>query len=257
MTASIIDDLTDTKSDKNRECIGQGIANTATGFIGGMAGCAMIGQSIINIKSGGRGRLSTFCAGLFLLLMIVFLGDWVKIIPMAALVAIMIMVSIGTFSWSSITNMKYHPTSSTIVMLATVIVVITTHNLAIGVLVGVLFSGIFFAWKIARVFKVTSELCDNKTCRTYSVEGQLFFASTNDFSASFDFKEALEKVVLDISNAHIWDLSGVAALDMVILKFRREGAEVVLTGLNEASETMVGDFGIHDKPGALERLLGH
>ena len=257
MTASIIDDLTDTRSDKNRECIGQGIANTATGFIGGMAGCAMIGQSIINIKSGGRGRLSTFCAGLFLLLMIVFLGDWVKIIPMAALVAIMIMVSIGTFSWSSITNMKYHPTSSTIVMLATVIVVITTHNLAIGVLVGVLFSGIFFAWKIARVFKVTSELCDNKTCRTYSVEGQLFFASTNDFSASFDFKEALEKVVLDISNAHIWDLSGVAALDMVILKFRREGAEVVLTGLNEASETMVGDFGIHDKPGALERLLGH
>ena len=257
MTASIVDDLTDTKSDKNRECIGQGLANTATGFIGGMAGCAMIGQSIINIKSGGRGRLSTFCAGIFLLIMIVFLGDWVRIIPMAALVAIMIMVSIGTFSWSSITNMRYHPTSSTIVMLATVIVVLTTHNLAIGVLVGVLFSGIFFAWKIAKVFNVTSDLCDNQTCRTYSVEGQLFFASTNDFSAAFDFKEALEKVVLDISKAHIWDLSGVAALDMVILKFRREGAEVVLTGLNEASETIVGDFGIHDKPGALERLLGH
>ncbi len=257
MTASIVDELTDTKSDKNRECIGQGVANTATGFIGGMAGCAMIGQSIINVKSGGRGRLSTFCAGIFLLIMIVFLGDWVKQIPMAALVAIMIMVSIGTFSWSSIKNLKDHPRSSSVVMLSTVIVVVATHNLAMGVLVGVLFSGIFFAWKIAQLFRVRSVLSEDGRHRTYTVEGQLFFASVDDFNASFDFKEALEKVTIDVSRAHIWDISSVAALDMVVLKMRREGAEVEIAGLNKASETIVDKLAIHDKPGALERLMGH
>ncbi len=257
MTASIVDELTDTRSDKNRECIGQGIANTATGFIGGMAGCAMIGQSIINVKSGGRGRLSTFCAGLFLLLMIVFLGDWVKLIPMAALVAIMIMVSIGTFSWSSLVNLRDHPRSSSIVMLATVIVVVATHNLAIGVLVGVLFSGIFFAWKISQIFRVTSILSDDERTRTYRVEGQLFFASSDDFTASFDFKEALEKVIIDVSNAHIWDISSVQAMDMVVLKFRREGSEVEIIGLNEASETIVDQLGVHDKPGALDDMMNH
>jgi len=188
MTASIVDELTDTTSDKNRECIGQGIANTATGFIGGMAGCAMIGQSIINVKSGGRGRLSCFCAGLFLLLMIVFLGDWVKQIPMAALVAIMIMVSIGTFSWSSIMDLRDHPRSSSAVMLATVVVVVTTHNLAIGVLVGVLLSGIFFAWKIAQLFRVRTELSADGLTRTYEFEGQIFFASVEAFNTSFDFR---------------------------------------------------------------------
>ena len=257
MTASIVDELTDTRSNKNRECIGQGIANTVTGFMGGMAGCAMIGQSMINVKSGGRGRLSTLCAGVFLLLMIVFLGDWVKQIPMAALVSIMIMVAIGTFSWSSIKNLKEHPRSSSIVMLATVAVVVSTHNLAIGVLVGVLFSGIFFAWKIAQIFRITSTISGNGSTRTYLVEGQLFFASADDFSASFDFKEALEKVTIDVSRAHIWDISSVTALDMVVLKFRREGAEVEIVGLNEASETIVDQLAIHDKPGALERLLGH
>ena len=257
MTATIVDELTDTNSDKNRECIGQGIANTATGFIGGMAGCAMIGQSMINIKSGGRGRLSTLCAGVFLLLMIVFLGDWVKQIPMAALVAIMIMVSIGTFSWSSIKNLKLHPRSSSIVMLATVIVVVATHNLAIGVFVGVLFSGIFFAWKISKIFLVTSTLSDDGASRTYVIEGQLFFASADNFTASFDFKEALDNVIIDVSNAHIWDISSVAALDMVILKFRREGADTEIVGLNEASETILDELAIHDEPGALDRLLGH
>jgi SulP family sulfate permease len=257
MTATIVDELTDTRSDKNRECIGQGIANTATGFIGGMAGCAMIGQSMINVKSGGRGRLSTFCAGVFLLLMIVFLGDWVKQIPMAALVAIMIMVSIGTFSWSSIKNLKLHPRSSSVVMLATVIVVVATHNLAIGVFVGVLFSGIFFAWKISQIFLVTSSLSKDGTSRTYLIEGQLFFASAEKFTHAFDFKEALEEVIIDVSNAHIWDISSVAALDMVVLKFRREGAETEIIGLNEASETILGKLAIHDEPGALERLLGH
>jgi sulfate permease, SulP family len=257
MTATIVDDLTDTPSNKNQECIGQGIANTATGFIGGMAGCAMIGQSMINVKSGGRGRLSTACAGLFLLFMIVVLGEWVRQIPMAALVAIMIMVSIGTFSWSSIKNLRVHPRSSSAVMLATVVCVVFTHNLAIGVLAGVLLSGIFFAWKIAQIFRVTSSLSEDGTARRYVVEGQVFFASAEAFTAAFDFKEALEKVTIDVSRAHIWDISSVAALDMIILKFRREGAEVDILGLNEASETIVDKLAIHDKPGALERLMGH
>ncbi len=257
MTAQIVDDLTDTPSNKNRECIGQGIANTATGFIGGMAGCAMIGQSVINVKSGGRGRLSTFVAGVFLLFMIVVLSDIVSIIPMAALVAIMIMVSIGTFSWSSIKNLRDHPRSSSIVMLATVVTVVATHNLAIGVLIGVLLSGIFFAWKISQIFRVSSTLSEDGTHRTYNVEGQVFFASADDFTAAFNFKEALDKVTIDVSHAHIWDISSVAALDMVVLKFRREGAEVELIGLNEASETIVDKLAIHDKPGAFERLMGH
>jgi SulP family sulfate permease len=222
-----------------------------------MAGCAMIGQSIINVKSGGRGRLSTFCAGGILLFMIVVLGDWVKAIPMAALIAIMIMVSIGTFSWSSIKNLKTHPRSSSVVMVATVVGVVATHNLAIGVLIGVLLSGIFFSWKIAQIFRVTSKLSGDGRARTYLVEGQLFFASVEDFNAAFDFKEALEKVTIDVSHAHIWDISSVAALDAVILKFRREGADVETIGLNAASETIVDELAIHDKPGALERLMGH
>jgi len=257
MTASIVDDLTDTPSQKNRECVGQGVANTVTGFMGGMAGCAMIGQSMINVKSGGRGRLSTFSAGMFLLFLIVVLGDWVKIIPMAALVAVMIMVSIGTFSWSSIKNLKTHPRSSSIVMLATVVGVVATHNLAIGVLIGVLLSGIFFSWKIAQIFRVTSSLSEKGHHRTYVVEGQVFFASADSFTAAFDFKEAIEKVTIDVRGAHIWDISSVDALDMVVLKFRREGAEVELVGLNDASETIVDKLAIHDKPGAFERLLGH
>lgn len=257
MTQSIVDDLTDTSSNRNMECVGQGIANTATGFIGGMAGCAMIGQSIINVKSGGRGRLSTFCAGIFLLFLILVLGDLVSQIPMPALVAIMIMVSIGTFSWSSIKNLAIHPRSSSIVMIATVVTVIYTHNLAIGVLIGVLLSGIFFAWKISQIFRITSDLSADGRERTYTVEGQVFFASVEDFNAAFDFKESLEKVTIDVTHAHIWDISSVQALDMIVLKFRREGAEVNLIGMNEASETIVDRLGIHDKPGALERLMGH
>jgi SulP family sulfate permease len=257
LTEQIVDDLTDTPSDRHRECIGQGIANFCTGFIGGMAGCAMIGQSVINVKSGGRGRLSTFLAGIFLLILIVVLGDLVRIIPMAALVAIMIMVSIGTFSWSSIKNLKDHPRSSSIVMLATVVVVVATHNLALGVLTGVLLSGIFFAGKIAQIFRVTSTLSEDHTHRTYTIKGQIFFASVEKFSEAFDFKEALDKVTIDVSHAHIWDISSVAALDMIVLKFRREGADVDIVGMNEASETIVDKLAIHDKPGALDRLMGH
>ncbi|MEM1315273.1 MAG: SulP family inorganic anion transporter [Pseudomonadota bacterium] len=257
MTASIVDELTDTKSDRNRECVGQGLANIGTGFIGGMAGCAMIGQSIINVQSGGRGRLSCFTAGVLLLILVVFMGDWVGIIPMAALVAVMVMVSIGTFSWASIAKMREHPTSSSIVMVATVVGVLATHNLAIGVLIGVLLSGIFFAGKIAQIFRVTSSLSEDGRARTYVVEGQVFFASADEFLAAFDFREVLETVVIDLTRAHIWDVSSVAALDTAVLKFRREGAEVELRGLNKASETMVDKLGVHDKPGALDDLMAH
>lgn len=257
MTQNLVDDLTDTKSSRDQECIGQGIANTATGFIGGMAGCAMIGQSMINVKSGGRGRLSAFTAGTVLLILVVFLSDWVAQIPMPALVAIMIMVSVGTFSWSSIKNLTLHPRSSSVVMIATVVTVVYTHNLAIGVLVGVLLSGIFFAGKIAQLFKVTSTISKDGRVRTYIVEGQLFYGSVEDFMNAFDFKEALDRVVIDVSLAHIWDISSVQALDMAVLKFRRDGAEVEIVGMNAATETIVDKLGTHDKPGAIDKLMAH
>jgi len=257
MTQNLVDDLTDTKSDRDQECIGQGIANTATGFIGGMAGCAMIGQSMINVKSGGRGRLSCFTAGFVLLILVVFLGDWVARIPMPALVAIMIMVSVGTFSWSSIRNLRVHPRSSSIVMLATVGTVVYSHNLAIGVLVGVLLSGIFFAAKIAQLFKVTSAISADGRTRTYVVEGQMFYGSVEDFMNAFDFGEALDRVVIDVSAAHIWDISSVQALDMAVLKFRRDGAEVEIIGMNAASETLVDRLAVQGTPGAADKLMAH
>ncbi|EKO3693775.1 SulP family inorganic anion transporter [Vibrio metschnikovii] len=256
MTATIVDDLTDTGSDKNRECKGQGVANIATGFLGGMAGCAMIGQSIINIKSGGRGRLSTFVAGLFLLIMVVFLSDWLSLIPMAALVAVMIMVSIGTFSWASIKDLKSHPISTNIVMIATVVVVVMTHNLAIGVAVGVLLAALFFANKIGRFMVIKSDLVENGTQRTYRVVGQVFFASSDQFINSFDFKEVIERVTIDLSAAHFWDITAVSSLDKVVIKFRREGTEVNLIGMNEATATIVDKFGVHDKPEEVEKLMG-
>jgi len=257
MTASIVDELTDTSSNRNRECVGQGVANTATGFLGGMAGCAMIGQSIINVKSGGRARLSSAAAGVILLFMILVLGDFVKIIPMAALVAVMIMVSIGTFSWSSLRNLRKHPASSSVVMLTVVALVVATHNLAYGVIAGVLLSGVFFAAKIAQIFRVRSEVSADGRSRRYVVEGQLFYASTEDFLAAFDFREALDEVVIDVSRAHIWDISSVAAVDQAVLRFRREGAKVELVGMNEASETMVDRLAVHDKPGAMDALSLH
>ncbi|MBI1283374.1 MAG: STAS domain-containing protein [Thiobacillus sp.] len=257
MTATIIDDLTDTSSDKNRECKGQGIANIASGLVGGMAGCAMIGQSIINVKSGGRTRLSTFAAGLFLLLMVVFLGEWVAQIPMAALVAVMIMVSIGTFSWGSIANLKKHPLSTSTVMVTTVVVVVATHNLAIGVFVGVLLAAMFFANKVAQYKYISSNLSEDGLIRTYKVVGQVFFASADKFVDFFDFKEAIDKVVIDLTQAHFWDITSVSALDKVVLKFRREGTVVGVIGLNEASSTIVDRFAVHDKPGAVDNLMGH
>lgn len=257
LTAQIVDDLTDTPSDKNREATGQGIANIASGLLGGMAGCAMIGQSVINVKSGGRGRLSSLAAGVFLLLMIVFAGPWVKQIPMGALVAVMIMVAIGTFSWSSITSLRTHPRTSSVVMIATVIVTVATHDLAKGVLTGVLLSALFFARKVGQVLHIGSESAEDGASRHYTVVGQVFFASANSFAAGFDFKEAIDRVRIDLTRAHFWDLSAIGALDRVVLKFRREGTEVELVGLNEASATLVERLGVHDKPDAVERLSAH
>jgi sulfate permease, SulP family len=257
MTATIVDDLTDTASDKNRECKGQGIANIGAGLMGGMAGCAMIGQSIINVKSGGRGRLSCFTAGVLLLIMVVFLDEWIKQIPMAALVAVMIMVSIGTFSWSSVKDIKKNPLSSTIVMVATVIVVVATHNLAIGVLVGVLLATLFFANKIGRFMLVKADQADEDV-RQYRVVGQVFFASAEQFIQSFDFKEAVGKVIIDLTQAHFWDITAVSSLDKVVIKFRREGAEVEIIGMTEATATIVDKFGVHNDPEEVAKIMaGH
>ncbi|NIJ75552.1 SulP family sulfate permease [Xanthomonas campestris] len=257
MTASIVDDLTDSSSNKNRECVGQGVANVATGFLGGMAGSAMIGQSVINVKSGGRGRLSTLAAGVTLLILVVFLGDWVSRIPMAALVAVMIMVSIGTFDWSSIRNLRDHPRSSSAVMLATVAVTVGTHDLAKGVLVGVLLSGFFFAHKVGRIFRASSHTEDEGRVRVYTITGQVFFASAERFINAFDYREVIEKVRIDVSRAHFWDITAVSALDKVVIKFRREGTDVDVVGLNEASATMVDRFAMHDKDGGADLMEGH
>ncbi len=256
MTATIVDDLTDTTSEKNRECKAQGIANIGAGLMGGMAGCAMIGQSIINIKSGGRGRLSTMVAGCFLLIMVVFLDKWIKQIPMAALVAVMIMVSIGTFSWDSIINLKEHPLSANVIMISTVIVVVWTHNLALGVFVGVLLAAVFFANKISHFMYVGSVLDEVTSTRIYHVHGQVFFNSADRFVANFDFKEVVDKVIIDLTHAHFWDISAVSALDKVVIKFRREGADVELIGSNEASATIIDRFGIHDNPDEIEKVMG-
>lgn len=257
MTATIVDDLTDTSSDKNRECVGQGIANIGSGLIGGMAGCAMIGQSVINVKSGGRTRLSTLLAGIILLIMVVFLDQWVGLIPMAALVAVMIMVSIGTFSWSSVTDLKKNPKSSSIVMIATVLVVVFTHNLAYGVFIGVLLSALFFANKVGKILYIGSSLSADGHQRDYQVVGQVFFSSSEQFVGAFDFKEAVEKVRIDLSKAHFWDITAISSLDKVVIKFRREGTEVELIGLNEASATLVDKFAVHNRPDAIEKLMGH
>ncbi len=257
MTATIVDDMTDTSSDKNRECTGQGLGNVVAGLFGGMAGCAMIGQSVINVKSGGRGRLSTLFAGIFLLFLILVLGDWVRRIPMAALVAVMTIISIGTFNWASLRTLVTHPRSSSVVMVATVAVVVTTHDLAQGVLVGVLLSTVFFAMKVERLVRVASELDDAGRRRVYRVSGQIFFASSDAFAKAFDLKEDLDEVVVDFRHAHFWDLSAIAALDKIVLKFRKTGTAVELVGLNDASATLIDRLAIHDKPDALERAMSH
>ena len=243
MTATIVDEMTDTPSDKHRECKGQGIANIASGLMGGMAGCAMIGQSTINVKSGGRTRLSTLSAGLFLIVLVVFISDWLKIIPMAALVAVMIMVSISTFDWNSIKTFNSNPKSSNAVMVATVIVVVATHNLALGVLTGVLLSALFLANKLEKDVQIDKSF--EGTVRVYDLKGQIFFSSSEKFMQGFDFKETVDDVIIDLTHSHIWDVTSVAMLDSVVNRFKKAGTNVHVRGLNEASSIMIDKYGTH------------
>ncbi len=260
MTQNLLDGLTDSKTSKARECKGQGIANIVSGSMGGMAGCAMVGQSVINIKSGGRTRLSSLLAGVYLLILVVFLSPLLVLIPMAALVAVMIMVSIGTFSWGSIRDLKKHPMSTNVVMVMTVIVTVATHNLAYGVLTGVLLAAMFFANKVGQYMYVSSRLSEDENDprhRTYEVAGQVFFASSEKFLESFDFKDDVDKVTIDLSKAHFWDITAVTALDKAVVDFRREGIEVEVIGMNQATATIVDKHAVHDKPDAAEKLMGH
>jgi len=257
LTANVLDDLTDTPSNKNQEAIGQGISNIVAGFFGGMAGCAMIGQSVINYRSGGRTRLSTLSSGLFLLLFIIVLGDWVARIPMAALVAVMFMVSFSTFSWTSLKNIRRIPKSETAVMITTVAITLLTHNLAIGVIVGVALSAIFFSRKIARLVTADSELNSEGTQRTYFIAGQIFFVSVETLIASFDFREKLERVIIDLTHAHLWDQSAVDSIDKVVFRFRKRGVTAELIGLNEASATLLDRLATHHKTDSSENVIAH
>lgn len=245
MTAQIVDDMTDTPSNKSRECLGQGTANIASALFGGMGGCAMIGQSVINVSSGGRARLSTLVAGIFLLVLLVMLQPLLAIVPVAGLTAVMIMVSINTFSWRSLRQLRTNPPTSTAVMLATVATVVVTSDLAKGVAVGVLLSGIFFAGKVSRLSRVTSVLSPDRRVRTYKVEGQIFFASAGTFSDSIDLQEQIDRVVIDVSHAHFWDISAIGALDKVVAKARKHDLNVDIIGLNAASETLVERLAEH------------
>ena len=247
LTANLIDDLTDTPSDKDRETRGQGIANIAASLFGGMAGCAMIGQSIINVTSGARGRLSTLWAGLFLLFLILVLQDWVAKIPMAALVAVMIMVSIGTFDWKSVLNLRSTPFQSSIVMIATTVTVVFTHDLSKGVVLGVILSAVFFMRKVGKTIAVTEVETPEEGVLRYKVSGQLFFASADLFAASFEHHGHPTRVEIDMTDAHLWDLTGVAAVDKVVFRYRRQGAQVEVIGMNAAGQTLVDKVGKHDK----------
>nr|WP_040209007.1 SulP family inorganic anion transporter [Neobacillus jeddahensis] len=256
LTASIVDDMTDTESDKNKEARGQGIANIVSGLFGGMAGCAMIGQSVINVKSGGRGRLSTLVAGAFLMTLIVVFKGFLVQIPMAALVGVMFMVSIGTFDWTCLTSFKKAPVTDSLVMVVTVITVVMTDNLSIGVLVGVILSAIFFASKISKV-KVTSLSAPGSHKKIYHVTGQLFFASVTDFVNIFDYKEKVDEVDIDLSTAHLWDDSAVGAIDKVVIKYHQNGVKVNLKGLNSESIKLMDKIAVHNKPGNLNKVASH
>ncbi|GLB60959.1 SulP family inorganic anion transporter [Cytobacillus sp. NCCP-133] len=256
LTASIVDDMTDTGSDKNQESRGQGIANIVSGCFGGMAGCAMIGQSVINVKSGGNSRLSSLVSGAVLMFLIIVLGGVVVQIPMAALVGVMLMVAIGTFDWSSIKSLKVVPVTDSIVMVVTVVTVVVTHDLSKGVFAGIILSAIFFVAKISKVY-VTSVSVPGASKKVYNVKGQLFFASVTDFVDAFDFNadNNLKSVEINLSHAHVWDDSAVSAIDKVVFKFRENNIKVSLVGLNEPSSVLVKRMAIHDKPGA--KLSGH
>ncbi|WP_117161475.1 SulP family inorganic anion transporter [Paraliobacillus sp. X-1268] len=250
LTANIVDDMTDTPSNKNKESRGQGIANIVTGFFGGMAGCAMIGQSVINVKSGGSGRLSSLVAGVFLMFLIIVLGGVVVQIPMAALAGVMIMVSISTFDWSSLQNIHKIPRTDALVMVVTVVTVVITHDLSIGVMAGVLLSAIFFAAKISKV-KVKKIVEVEGTKHVYKIYGQIFFASVNDLIDKFDYTDDIEEIEIDLSNSHLWDDSAIGALDKIETKFEQNHVKVIYSGLNEESESL------KNKIGGLSKASGH
>jgi len=259
LTAQIVDDMTHTDSNKQRETAGQGVANVAAALVGGMGGCAMIGQSVINVTSGGRGRLSTLTAGAVLLVLLAVLGPVVGEMPMPALVAVMIMVSIGTFSWNSIPNIRHHPWPSSVVMLVTVVTVVTTHNLAMGALAGVVLSGIFFTAKVQRMFAVVRRREGDKA--VYTVTGQIFFASVERFYRALGPEGAqpdpADHVVIDVHAAHFWDISAIGALDKVVERMRVHGRSVQVVGLNEASADLVDRFALTDKTGVEIGLAPH
>lgn len=243
MTAKLVDDITDTHSDKTRESIGQGIANIVTGFFGGMGGCAMIGQTMINVKvSGARTRLSTFLAGAFLMVLCIAFGPVVSDIPMAALVAVMIMVSFATFDWHSIApkTLRRMPTGEIAVMVITVAAVVTTHNLAVGVVLGSVTAMVIFAKRVAHLAEVTAVVDPDGRTVVYRVTGELFFASSNDLVGRFDYATDPDKVVIDLSSTHIWDASSVAALDAIETKYARRGKTVEIIGLNTPSAHLHG-----------------
>ncbi|WP_280871737.1 SulP family inorganic anion transporter [Streptomyces sp. MJP52] len=243
MTAKLVDEITDTHSDKTRESVGQGIANIVTGFFGGMGGCAMIGQTMINVKvSGARTRLSTFLAGSFLMVLCIVFGPVVSDIPMAALVAVMVMVSFATFDWHSIApkTLRRMPAGEIGVMAITVAAVVTTHNLAIGVVVGSITAMVIFAKRVAHLARVHSVLDPDGTTVVHRVTGELFFASSNDLVGQFDYAGDPDKIVIDLSEAHVWDASSVAALDTIETKYAQRGKTVEITGLNDLSADLHG-----------------
>jgi sulfate permease, SulP family len=236
MTAKLVDDITDTHSNKTRESWGQGVANVVTGFFGGMGGCAMIGQTMINVKvNGARTRLSTFLAGVFLLVLVVVLGDIVAVIPMAALVAVMIIVSYSTFDWHSLKSLPHMPKSETIVMVVTVVATVVTHNLAIGVIVGVVTATVLFARRVAHLVTMSRQVSEDGSHVLYQVHGELFFASSNDLVYQFHYSEDPPWIVIDLSHAHLWDASTIATLDAIVFKYENRGKSVDVVGLNDYS----------------------
>jgi SulP family sulfate permease len=247
LTATIIDDMTDTSSDKNKEVKGQGLANVVTGFFGGMAGCAMIGQSVINVKSGGRTRLSTMVSGVFLLLLILVASGFVKQIPMAALVGVMFMVAFGTFDWSSLRSLRRIPFGDASVMVVTVGIVVATHDLSKGVLAGVLLSAVIFAWKMARIRKETKLTEDG--VKLYLIKGQMFFGTINHFVEQFDIQNDPEKITIDFSQSHVWDQSAVMGIAKVVLKYQQNGKEANIVGLNDESRVLVEKVGLSSTSG--------
>jgi SulP family sulfate permease len=248
LTQDILDDLTDSSSSKNVEARGQGIGNIVSSLFGGMAGCALVGQSVMNVGYGGRTRLSTLTSGVALLAMILLASQWVNQIPMATLVGVMIMIAINTANWSSIRGIRRIPKSDTAVMLLTVVVTVLTHNLAVGLLAGVALAGILFSRKVAKVIAVSSELLAPNH-RLYRVQGQLFFVSSIYFRQGFELHEHPERVTIDMADAHIWDQSGVTALDQVIRRLKLGGSSVEVLNLNPESTDLFARIGVAEEAG--------